>query len=200
VRIVAATNRELEAAVEQGRFRDDLFYRLNVIRVEMPPLRERREDLPALIEHFFASFAASMGKPAPQLSPEALRRLLDHPFPGNIRELENVIEHAVALSSGGTIEEADLPQNLISGRVPSLDPVRPAPAPPPLPEKNPVEEMRSKGSNLDLELEDYEKRFINEALRLAGGVRKRAAELLGINYRSLRHRLAKYGYEDRAEP
>ena len=127
VRIVAATNRDLEAAVAAGKFRDDLFYRLNVIRVGIPPLRERPEDLPVLIEHFLRHFAAELKKPTPTLSPAAERRLLEHPYPGNIRELENVIEHAVALVVGDTIDVSDLPYSV--GEAPAAHPSKPVEAP-----------------------------------------------------------------------
>ena len=202
VRIVAATNRDLEAAVAAGKFRDDLYYRLNVIRVGIPPLRERPEDLPVLIDHFLRHFAAELKKPTPTLSPAAERRLLEHPYPGNIRELETVIEHAVALVVGDTIDVSDLPYSV--GEAPAVYASKPVEAPVSAPSvaaepPSDVEAMQAKGSNLDLELETVERRYINQALRLAGGVRKRAAELLGINYRSLRHRLAKYGFEERAE-
>ncbi len=193
VRILAATNRDLEAQVRAGAFREDLFYRLNVIRLELPPLR-RTEDLPMLIDHFVARFSEAANRPGAKLSPGAFRRLLEYGFPGNIRELENVIEHAVVLSDGDTIHEADLPASVLNGGVGSTT----VAAAPDRSTRAPVQEgvedwMRDGKSNLDAELEAFERRYLQEALRRAGGVRKRAAEILGINYRSLRHRLAKYG-------
>lgn len=192
VRIIAATNRDLEAEVAAGRFREDLFYRLNVIRIEMPPLRERREDLPALIQHFLGRFSESVRKPTDKISAEAMRRLLSYSYPGNIRELENIIEHAVALSTGEVIIEEDLPEVVLRNGQAAGEggEARPKDS------QSAVDWMTARGSNLDAELEDVERRFLDEALRRAGGIRKRAAEILGINYRSLRHRLAKYGYGD----
>jgi DNA-binding NtrC family response regulator len=112
VRIIAATNVDLKKAVQEGRFREDLFYRLNVISIELPPLRSRREDIPALADHFACRFSTENGKPLRQFSPEALRPLLDYGWPGNVRELENVIERAVVLSSGGVIGPELLPAHL----------------------------------------------------------------------------------------
>jgi PAS domain S-box-containing protein len=189
VRIIAATNRDLEAEVARGRFREDLFYRLNVIRIEMPPLRERREDLPLLIRHFLGRFSEAQGKPLPAVSPRAMKLLLSYSYPGNIRELENVIEHAVALCGPEGIGEDDLPPKLreAGAAAPTFGSTEPLPS-------DLIDRMHARGSNLDLEIEEIERRFIAEALRRAAGVRKRAAEILGINYRSLRHRLAKYGF------
>ncbi len=190
VRIIAATNRDLEAEVSAGTFREDLFYRLNVIRLQIPPLRERVDDLPMLIDHFLARFAESLHRPPCKLSPNAMRRLLAHSFPGNIRELENIIEHAVALVESDTIREDDLPLDMRNGKPgPAVAMVGP-------PIGLEVDWMQGGSSNLDKELETIERRLLEEALRRAGGVRKKAAEILGINYRSLRHRLSKYGFGD----
>jgi PAS domain S-box-containing protein len=191
VRIVAATNRDLEAEVAAGRFREDLFYRLNVIRLQMPPLRERTDDLPVLVDHFLARFAESLHRPACKLSPAAMRRLSAHSFPGNIRELENIIEHAVALAESDIIREDDLPLDMRNGAPGSTASTTRDLMPSPE-----ADWMEGKSSNLDAELEAIEKRLLEEALRRAGGVRKKAAEILGINYRSLRHRLSKYGFGD----
>ncbi|MGH9892902.1 MAG: sigma-54 interaction domain-containing protein, partial [bacterium] len=190
VRIIAATNRALEAEVGKGSFREDLFYRLNVIRIEMPPLRERKEDLPLLVQYFLGRFSDSLHRPTHRISTRAMQRLLSYSFPGNIRELENVIEHAVALATGELIDEVDLPENLRNGHDAEHredDGTRPQ-------AESSLDWMHAKGANLDTELEEVEKRLIEEALRRAGGIRKRAAEILGINYRSLRHRLDKYGF------
>jgi PAS domain S-box-containing protein len=189
VRIIAATNRNLEAEVSNGNFREDLFYRLNVIRLQMPALRERSDDLPMLVDHFLARFAESLNRPQCKLSPSAKRRLLAHPFPGNIRELENMIEHAVALAESDTIQETDLPLESRNGSPPggaSQTTDRSI--------GTDIDWMQGGSSNLDRELETIERRLLEEALRRAGGVRKKAAEILGINYRSLRHRLSKYGF------
>jgi two-component system, NtrC family, response regulator PilR len=197
VRIIAATNRDLEGEVSKGTFREDLFYRLNVIRIQVPPLRERTDDLPLLIEHFLAQFAETLHRPAYKISTPAMRRLLNHSYPGNIRELENLIEHAVALAEGEVIKEDDLPADLRKNGAgpPTVNDLTGARNEAQAP-ATPVEWMEAGSSNLDTELETIEKRLLEEALRRAGGVRKRAAEILGINYRSLRHRLSKYGFGD----
>lgn len=206
VRIVAATNRDLHAQVQGGKFREDLFYRLNVIAIELPPLRERREDIPLLIRHFLRQFSDMHERRVCRFSVGAGRLLLQHHYPGNIRELENVVEHAVALCDGDTATEEHLPPYLTgdmpvrSPGVPQLEPIalvsslsdsRPAawPAPPRLP--TPADPV-----DLEADLAAYEKAILLRALDQAGGVKKRAAELLGINYRSLRHRLQKYGLSD----
>jgi transcriptional regulator with PAS, ATPase and Fis domain len=206
VRIVAASNRDLQALVQAGRFREDLFYRLNVIAVELPPLRERREDIPLLIRHFLRQFSEMHGRRVSRFSVGAGRLLLQHHYPGNIRELEHIVEHAVALSEGDTATEEHLPPYLTGDlpyRAPSAPQVeaselaavaaegRPGAwaGPPRVPTAtDPVD--------LEADLAAYEKAILLRALDQAGGVKKRAAELLGINYRSLRHRLQKYGLSD----
>jgi DNA-binding NtrC family response regulator len=115
VRVIAATNVDLKKLVQEGRFREDLYYRLNVITIELPPLRNRREDIPLLVEHFLQKFCAENDQPPKQLSPDALRLLLDCDWPGNVRELENVVERAVVLSSDSTIG-ADLLPPSVTGR------------------------------------------------------------------------------------
>ena len=187
VRVIAATNRNLEADVGGGRFREDLFYRLNVIRIELPPLRERREDLPALIDHFLGLFCEVLGREKQKVNQAAWQRLMEYPYPGNIRELENVIEHATALSGVGPITEEDLPAKLLDP-----DAVRYEQAPVTGDDGPIIDIMHRKRHNLDDEIRELEQRFLEEALRRAGGVRKRAAAILGINYRSFRHRLSKY--------
>jgi two-component system response regulator PilR (NtrC family) len=191
VRIVAATNRELEREVEAGNFREDLFYRLNVIRLQMPPLRERPEDLPMLIEHFLRRFAEAFGRPPCKVSQGAMRKLLAYGYPGNIRELENVIEHCVALAEGDLIKEDSLPFDRRPDPVPAASQQSAGSNGHEGPR---IAWMDQRSSNLDAELETIEKQLLEEALRRSGGVRKRAAEILGINYRSLRHRLSKYGF------
>jgi len=191
VRIIAATNRDLEKDVAGGAFRSDLYYRLNVIRISMPPLRERPEDIPLLIVHILRELASASGKKVEKISPKTMRILMSHRYPGNVRELENIIGHAVTLCEGDTLTEKDLPAYLQSeARGPAVEfpppevrPDQPVKAPFPL----------AAGETLDDRLACYEKDLLLEALNRAGGVRKRAAELLGIKYRSLRHRLAKYG-------
>ncbi|MBX3023458.1 sigma 54-interacting transcriptional regulator [bacterium] len=207
VRIVAATNRDLHAQVKAGKFREDLFYRLNVIAIELPPLRERREDIPLLIRHFLRQFSDMHERRVCRFSVGAGRLLLQHHYPGNIRELENVVEHAVALCDGETATEEHLPPYLtgdVPMRAPAAAPAQPIaiaagadaghaaagwPAPPRLP--TPADPV-----DLEADLAAYEKAILLRALDQAGGVKKRAAELLGINYRSLRHRLQKYGLSD----
>jgi two-component system response regulator PilR (NtrC family) len=180
VRVLAATNRDIEAEVAAGKFRQDLYYRLNVIRVVLPPLRERREDLPWLAEHFLQKFSSEMGKDVLAMTPDALRALERYSFPGNVRELENLIERAVALSSGRTIGLGDLPPE-VSGL---------AGAPTPI-----LAELPPDGCDLDSVLGELERRLLLAALERTGGVRKHAAALLGVTFRSIRYRLKKHGLD-----
>ncbi len=176
VRVVAATNRDLEAEVARGAFRADLYYRLNVIEVWIPPLRHRPEDIPLLAEHFVRTLSNEHGRTM-QLSPAAMRKLETYDFPGNVRELENMIERAVALAPSTTIDVSDLPE------------VR-ATKSPELPSEFPAE-----GVDLDRLLSDYERMWVERALAQTHGIRKRAATLLGISFRSLRYRLEKLGFD-----
>ncbi|MEO8604943.1 MAG: sigma 54-interacting transcriptional regulator [bacterium] len=212
VRIIAATNRDLPAQVKAGRFREDLFYRLNVISVDLPPLRERREDIPLLIRHFLRQFSDMHGRRVSRFSVGAGRVLLQHHYPGNIRELENVVEHAVALCEGETASEEHLPPYLTGERrarsaapapTPMIDPAHAIPlvsdARMPLNNGWPSQAHTNDSKDtvdLEADLAAYEKAILLRALDQSGGVKKRAAELLGINYRSLRHRLQKYGLSD----
>jgi transcriptional regulator with PAS, ATPase and Fis domain len=163
VRIIAATNVDLKKMVAEGRFRDDLYYRLCVITVAIPPLRERREDIPLLAEHFMALYANENAKPVTAIHPDAMRALLDHDWPGNVRELENAVERAVVLCAGSEITLDLLPETVLSPDV-SDQPVR-------LPEN---------GSTYKDLVEDYERRLVRTALRRTGGIQKRAAELLRV--------------------
>jgi two-component system response regulator PilR (NtrC family) len=181
VRVLAATNRDIEADVAIGKFRSDLYYRLNVIRMILPPLRERREDVPVLAERFMRRFAQEMGKDILGFTPDAVRALQAYPFPGNVRELENVVERAVALAGARVIGLGDLP--------PELSGVAGAPTPALL-------TLPQEGTRLDDVLGEVERRLILAAMERTGGVRKRAAELLGITFRSLRYRLKKQGLSD----
>ncbi len=183
VRVVAATNRDLERLVAEGRFREDLYYRLNVIRIETPSLRARPEDIPLLLVHLLRTCSARHGKSIERVSPRTLRTLCTYAYPGNVRELENVIDHAITLCEGDALTEQDLPAHLTA--MPD--------APPPSESEAPAAPVFEAGCNLDEQLATYEKDMLLAALDRAGGVRKRAAELLGIKYRSLRHRLSKYG-------
>jgi two-component system, NtrC family, response regulator PilR len=188
VRVLAATNRNVEDDVRTGRFRQDLYYRLNVIRIEVPPLRARREDIRPLAEHFLARCSAEQNKDLRGFSADAVRALEAYAFPGNVRELENVLERAVALATGPTIGLGDLPRE-VSGAA-----AQPTPALITLPEE---------GCNLDDVLGEVERRFLIEALDRSGGVRTQAAKLLGVSLRSLRYRLQKQalgGADDEADP
>jgi two-component system response regulator PilR (NtrC family) len=178
VRIVTATNRDLHAESQVGRFREDLYYRLNVIQIGLPPLRERREDVPLLARHFLEKFGREQGKPGCQLSEAALARIQAYDFPGNVRELENTIERAVALARGEVIEADLLPAALLAPRV---LPTAVLPAP---------------GGTLDDQMNAFERDLLLAALSKAGGVKKRAAQLLGITFRSFRYRLEKLGLDD----
>ena len=189
VRVLVATNKNLEKEVAAGRFREDLFYRLNVIRLALPPLREREGDLPLLIRHLINHFATANGKTIDKISPLAMRALLDYPYPGNIRELENAIQLAVTMAERETIQLADLPARLQQDSV-QFRPDLPLADRPQSHSADP--DFFSKGVSLDAELEAYEQNILRAALERSGGIQKKAAEFLGINYRSLRHRLQKY--------
>jgi two-component system response regulator PilR (NtrC family) len=178
VRIVAATNRRLDAEVQAGRFREDLYYRLNVIEIPLPPLRERRDDVPLLVAHFVEKYARELGREVTGCSEETLEKLLAYPFPGNVRELENVIERAVALTRERVLKTESLPPGLL------------APAAPARAQRIPPE-----GVKLDALLADYEKSLLLEALVPARGVKKKAAQLLGISFRSFRYRCEKLGLD-----
>jgi two-component system response regulator PilR (NtrC family) len=177
VRVIAATNRDLEAEVARGAFRADLYYRLHVIEVHIPPLRHRREDLPLLAEHFLRRFAAEHGRQL-QLSTEAMRKLESYDYPGNVRELENLIERAVALTSGPVIGVSDLPEIRATTNAVQIP-----------------TEFPAEGIDLDHLLADFERAWVVRALEHTKGVRKAAANLLGISFRSMRYRLAKLGFD-----
>ncbi len=178
VRVIAATNRDLEKAMKEGKFRDDLYYRLNVVSVVIPPLRERKEDIPALIDYFIKKYGEENSKKISGLTLEARDMLMRYDYPGNVRELENIIERAVVLSKGGTISVSDLPIHM---RVPARDVSM---------------DFRSSEGNLNKTLETIERRLILEALKETGGVQTRAAERLGISERVLRYKLKKYRIKD----
>jgi two-component system response regulator PilR (NtrC family) len=190
VRVIAATNRQLGEEVHLKRFREDLFYRLNVLTLELPPLRGRRQDIPPLVRRLLRQCSELHGKHVERLSVAASRRLYQYEYPGNVRELENIIEHAVALCDGETIHEHHLPDYVLKTSANwerETSPVESVPAVTSPPCAAPGTD------NLDDSLAAYEKAILLRALGEAGGVKKRAAELLGINYRSFRHRLQKYG-------
>jgi DNA-binding NtrC family response regulator len=175
VRIIAATHQDLEVMLEQGRFRQDLYFRLNVVSISIPPLRERRSDIPLLVEHFLQKHAVKNQKKIDGLSREALDCIIRYPFPGNVRELENALERAVVLSRGTRVESEDLP--------PSIRQCGTPPAGPDVPLGK---------STLPQMVEDLERRAILKALEQSGGIRTKAAELLGISERNLRYKMEKY--------
>jgi two-component system, NtrC family, response regulator PilR len=179
-RVIAATNRDLEAAIESGEFRRDLYFRLDVVQVVLPPLRHRTEDIPLLVESFFTRLNRDMGREIRGISPAAMERFLAHDYPGNVRELENLVERAVAL------EGTDM---LTADNLPAPRPDRP------IAKEEP--ELGDEGIDLEQAVADLERRLIDAALRKTSGVRKRAAKLLGISFRSLRYRLEKLGIEVR---
>jgi DNA-binding NtrC family response regulator len=175
VRLIAATNRDLRAALEDGTFREDLYYRLNVVPIDIPPLRERKEDIPALVDLFLKRFAADSGRELTSVSPQAVNLLLGHYWPGNVRELQNIIERACALAKTSRLEPDDIyldsPRNRTSASGDRF-----------LPE----------GMTLD----QWEDEMIREALKRAGGNKSQAARLLGLSRNALRYRLSKIGIDD----
>ncbi|HTU42972.1 MAG TPA: sigma-54 dependent transcriptional regulator [Candidatus Aquilonibacter sp.] len=178
VRLIAATNRDLREALEQGTFREDLYYRLNVVPIDIAPLRQRKEDIPELVNLFIARFAGDSGKPVESISPEAMQILLNYYWPGNVRELQNIIERGCALAKGTVLEPCDI----------HLD-VRPAKA------ANGASGFLPEG----MTLERWEDEMIQEALRRANGNKSQAARLLGLSRNALRYRLSKIGIGDEAE-
>jgi len=178
VRIVAATNSDLPAEVAAGRFRQDLFYRLNVVRIDLPPLRDRPEDIPLLASRFVRQIAARLGHPAPEIGPDVLSDLTAYSWPGNVRELQNVIERALILNPGPTLAPLDVP----------------AAAAAPRPDGGSAAQGGATGDELTLRdaLGRREREAVIEALRRSGGVRKEAARLLGIDQRNLGYYLRKH--------
>jgi two-component system response regulator PilR (NtrC family) len=183
IRVVAATNQDLGKLVADGRFREDLFYRINVIGIHLPPLRDRREDIPLLAEHFLAKYSEQMGKTVAGVSHEALEALQRYDWPGNIRELENTIERAVALEATPTILLDSLPRPIRDGLP------RPAAA-----SSAAVADAGLPAAGFDLEahVQQIERDYLAEALKRAGGVQVKAAELLGMSFRSFRYYVKKY--------
>jgi len=181
IRVIAATNRDLAKMVAEGTFREDLFYRINVIPIRLPALRERIEDIPLLAEHFVARFAEQMGKAITGISGAALACLKAYAWPGNIRELENAMERAVALERSPSILVESLPDQL-RGAVPAGAAGAAAPG----------ESFPDSGFDLEQHVQHIEREYIAEALRRAGGVKVKAAELLGMSFRSFRYYMKKY--------
>jgi len=179
VRIISATNKNLEEAVREKQFREDLFYRLNVIQIRIPSLRERKEDIPLLTSHFLKRYSEELGKQISQISSEALRVLVQYDYPGNVRELQNIIERAMALETSQELTA----QNL-SSYIEEQLPIK----------KRPLDlEIPSEGVDLEKIVEDVERTLLIKALDRTKGIKKKAAELLHINFRSMRYRLEKYG-------
>jgi len=182
IRMIAATNRDLRAALEEGTFREDLYYRLNVVPIDIPPLREHKEDIPDLVNHFLARFAAESDKEIEDITPAALDALMEYHWPGNIRQLENCVERAVALSTGRMIDEKDIHLDTTQSKSGSTAP-------------------SSTGQFLPegMTLEQWEDNMIREALRRANGNKSQAARLLGLSRNALRYRLGKLGVADESE-
>jgi DNA-binding NtrC family response regulator len=176
VRVIAATNADLRAALEQGTFREDLYYRLNVVPLNIPPLRERLDDVPTLARHFVAKLAADSGSRVESISDAAIEKLLSYPWPGNVRELENVIERSLVLCAGQRLEPADIRLDM-SPRAKSAP--------------GATDSFLPEGVTLD----EYESRIIREALSRAGGNKSQAARLLGLTRNALRYRLTQMGIE-----
>ncbi len=182
VRLISATNKNLEQEVISGKFREDLFYRLNVVHLHLPPLRERREDIPLLAQYFLEKYSKDLGKNVRSISSYALDTLMTYNFPGNVRELENIIERSVALESSNLI----LPESLVlsehkkEGSPKGLPSVQIGPA----------------GLDLEKELDQLEKEIIQQALQMSNGVIKKAAEVLRLSFRSMRWKIQKHGLRD----
>lgn len=179
VRVVAATNRDLEAEVANGRFREDLFFRLNVVQIDIPPLRERADDIVMLAEYFLDKFAKVHGRPIKSIAPEAMSCLTRFRYPGNVRQLENIIERGVALARGDSLTVQELPKT-IREKEESVD----------LPVQE--ESFPLSGVNLEKMVDKFELSWIERALDAAGGVKTHAAELLGLSFRQFRYKLSKH--------
>jgi two-component system, NtrC family, response regulator HydG len=173
-RIIAATNRELESEVEEQRFREDLYYRLNVVQIHIPPLRARGNDVLVLAQHFVRKFAERLGKAVTSLSSEAAKKLLEYDWPGNVRQLENSIERAVTLTAFEQITVEDLPERISRYEASRLT----------------LGELESEH---ELTLDELEKRYIERVLKAAQGNKTQAAKLLGVDRRTLYRKLERYG-------
>ncbi len=175
VRLIAATNRDLREALEQGTFREDLYYRLNVVPIDIAPLRQRKEDIPDLVNLFISRFAGDSGKQVKSISPEAMQILVNYHWPGNVRELQNIIERACALAKGTVIEPDDIHLDVLPSKA-----------------ANGASGFLPEG----MTLEHWEDEMIREALRRANGNKSQAARLLGLSRNALRYRLSKIGIAD----
>ena len=174
VRVLAATNVDLRAALEQGTFREDLYYRLNVLPINIPPLRERKEDIPYLAGHFVKKLGKDLGSPVQSISDAAMQRLLEYHWPGNVRELENVLERSMVLANGSVLEAADVKLDMA-----------------PAARFTVADNFLPEGTTLD----QYEQSIIREALKRANGNKSQAARLLGLTRNALRYRLSQMGLE-----
>jgi two-component system response regulator PilR (NtrC family) len=183
IRVIAATNRDLPKQVGEGKFREDLFYRLNVIPIKVPALRDRGEDVLLIAEHFLGKYTREMNKTIDGFAPEAIAALTIYAWPGNVRELENVVERAVALESERRVAVATLPENLQQGR-PATSAGGDG--------ESPLAETGA-GFNLERHLQDIERSHLQRALERAGGVQTRAADVLGLSFRQFRYLAKKYG-------
>jgi two-component system, NtrC family, response regulator PilR len=172
VRVISATNKDIKEEVTSGRFREDLYYRLNVVPINIPPLRERKEDIPLLVEHFLKKTSDNLKR----ITPKAMKLLMDYSWKGNVRELENIIERTALLTDEEEIQPAELPTE-ITGYQDDM---------------KYISGLTEKGINIDKVIGDIEKRYLLQALEKAGGVKTEAAKLLNLSFRSFRHRLHKY--------
>ena len=176
VRVIAATNRDLSDSIQKGTFREDLFYRINVIPIALPPLRHRKEDIPLLVEHFIAKFCTNLGVPLKRISTDAVRAIEKYSWPGNVRELENVVERMIALETSEVLTTKSLPEHVLLGaRIPDA-----------------TFELPPEGISLQDHLEAIGKIFMLKALDKTGGVQTQAAELLRMSFRSFRYYAKKY--------
>ncbi|MBW2295038.1 MAG: sigma-54-dependent Fis family transcriptional regulator [Deltaproteobacteria bacterium] len=178
VRVISATNRRLDEEVGAGRFREDLYYRINVMEIALPSLAERREDIPLLINHFVEKFSRELGREGIEVDRDVLEKLTSYDYPGNVRELENIVERAVALSRGDTISLSSLPETILRPRDTSYSC-----------------QISEEGVDLEDLVNNYERALLTEAMRAAKGVKKHAAQLLGISFRSFRYRFEKLGLD-----
>jgi DNA-binding NtrC family response regulator len=176
VRIIAATNQDLKKRIQEGKFREELFYRLNVISFDMPPLRKRTEDIPLLVSHFLQKYCDRLGKKPKRFTPEVVGLLEAYAWPGNIRELENVIERTVAIEDRETVTVGCLPKEIVSPQKGKQDP----------------QYFFEPGFNLSVYLDDMAKNYVSQALMATGGSIQKAAPLLGISYRTMRYLIGKY--------
>jgi two-component system response regulator PilR (NtrC family) len=176
VRVIAATNRDLSDSIQKGTFREDLFYRINVIPITLPPLRHRREDIPLLVDHFIDKYCTTLGVPKKRISADAVRAIEKYPWPGNVRELENVVERMIALETADVLTTKSLPEPvLLGGAVPEA-----------------TYELPTEGMSLETHLESIAKIFMLKALERSNGVQTQAAELLRMSFRSFRYYARKY--------